>query len=244
MSLTVGSGPFGHRPSGRFDFEPPRQITYVEVHRPRVRGIRGNETVIDSDRVRLVYRTGSLPRYAFPADDVLVDADPEPAVAGYVTVAWDAVDRWLEEESERVVHPRDPYHRIDVLDSDRHVVVRVDGEVVADSRSPRILYEAALPPRYYLPLEDVRIDLLSDADGLTTGCAYKGFARYLDAADAAAVAWVYDEPLRDGEPVAGRVAFFQERPEVEIEVDGAVVERPQTQWSGTDWIARYRRTGA
>src|SRR5829696_5211304 len=177
MSLTVGSGPFGHRPSGRFDFEPPRKVTFVEAHRPRVRALKDGRTVVDSDRVRLVYRTGSLPRYAFPAEDVSIDAEPEPAVEGYVTVAWDAVDRWLEEDTEIVVHPHDPYHRIEVLDSSRRVVVRVNGERVADSRAPRILYETGLPPRYYLPREDVRVDLLTD-DDLVTGCAYKGFARY------------------------------------------------------------------
>ena len=241
MSLTVGSGPFGHRPTGRFDFEPPERITFVEVHRPRVRGIKDGETVVDSDRVRLVYSSGSLPRYAFPAEDVRVESRPEPAVDGYVQVEWDAVDTWLEEDAERIVHPHDPYHRINVLPSSRRVVVRVGGETVAESARPRILYETGLPPRYYLPAEDVRLDLLGDADGLTTGCAYKGWARYLDAAGAEAVAWVYDEPLRDGEPIRGLVCFFQERDEVEVEVDGVVEECPPTQWSGTEWIARYRR---
>ena len=241
MSLTVGSGPFGHRPTGRFDFEPPAEITFVEVHRPRVRGLKDAETVIDSDKVRLVYRTGSLPRYAFPAEEVHVPSEPEPAVDGYVTVAWDAVDTWLEEDAERIVHPHDPYHRINVLASSRHVAVRVDDDLVADSTRPRILFETGLPPRYYLPAENVRLDLLQNADGLTTGCAYKGWARYLDAAGAEAVAWTYDDPLRDGEPVRGLVCFFQERDEVEVEVDGTVVESAPTQWSGTDWISRYRR---
>jgi uncharacterized protein (DUF427 family) len=241
MSLTVGSGPFGHRPTGRFDFEPPAAITFVEVHRPRVRGLKDGETAIDSDRVRLVYRTGSLPRYAFPARDVHVPSEPEPAVEGYVTVAWDAVDTWLEEDAERIVHPHDPYHRINVLPSSRRVVVRVGGEQVAESTGPSILFETGLPPRYYLPAEDVRLDVLRNADGLTTGCAYKGWARYLDAAGAEAVAWTYDEPLRDGEPVRGLVCFFQERDEVEVEVDGTVVESAPTQWSGTDWISRHRR---
>jgi uncharacterized protein (DUF427 family) len=240
MSLSAGSGPFGRAPTGRFDFDPPREITFVEVHRPRVRGIRAGDAVIDSDRVRLVYRTGSLPRYAFPAEDVSIEGEPEPAVPGYVTVAWDAVERWLEDESERVVHPRDPYHRIDVLDSGRRVVVRVNGEPFAESSAARVLYETGLPPRHYLPLGDVRLDLLADTQNLTTGCAYKGFARYYDAAGAEAVAWVYDEPLRDGEPIAGRISFFQERPEVELELDGRVQERPRTQWSGTGWIARRR----
>lgn len=241
MSLTVGSGPFGHRPTGRFDFDAPREITFVEVHPPRVRAIKDGETVVDSRRVRLVYRTGSLPRYAFPAEDVTVAGDAEPAVDGYVTVPWGAVDRWLEEDDERVVHPRDPYHRIDVLDSSRHVEISVNGEPAADSTAPRILFETALPPRFYLPPVDVRTDLLHEEDDLQTGCAYKGFARYFGAAGAEAVAWTYEEPLCDGEPVRGLVCFFQERDEVELTVDGAVQERPRTQWSGTRWLERHRK---
>jgi uncharacterized protein (DUF427 family) len=240
VSLTVGSGPFGHRPTGRFDFDPPREVVFVEVHRPRVRAVKDGETVVDSERVRLVYRSGSLPRYAFPAGDVTADAEPEPAIDGYVTVAWDAVDTWLEEDSERLVHPHDPYHRIDVLESSRHVVVKVNGERVAQSTAPKILFETALPTRYYLPPEDVRTELLAD-DDLETGCAYKGFARYFGAAGAEAVAWTYEEPLREGEPVRGLVCFFQEREEVELTVDGALQERLQTQWSGTKWMERYRK---
>ena len=100
MSLTVGTGPFGHRPTGRFDFELPDTVTFVEVHPRRVRATKDGETVIDSERVRLVYRTASLPRFAFPSEDVRVPSEPEPAVEGYVSVAWDAVDAWLEEDDE------------------------------------------------------------------------------------------------------------------------------------------------
>ena len=241
MSLTVGTGPFGHAPTGRFDFDAPREITFVEVHRPRVRGIKDDDAVVDSREVRLVYRTGSLPRYAFPAADVSgVETQPEPAVPGYVTVAWDAVDRWLEEESERIVHPHDPYHRIDILDSSAGVVVRVNGEVAAESTAARVLFETALPPRYYLPPADVHAELTADPE-LRTGCAYKGYASYFDVAGAETIAWTYTEPLPEAEPIRGRLCFFQEREEVELEVDGAVQERPSTQWAKRDWIARYRR---
>jgi uncharacterized protein (DUF427 family) len=239
MSLTVGTGPFGHAPSGKFDFEAPAQITFVERHGPRVRGLKDGESVVDSDRVWLVYRTGSLPQYAFPAEDVKIDAEPEPALQGYVRVPWTAVDRWLEEDTEIVVHPHDPYHRIEVLDSSRHVVVRVNGERVAESRAPRILYETGLPPRYYLSRADVHAELLPE-DDLRTGCAYKGFARYFGAAGAGVVAWTYEEPLREGEPIRDRICFFQERDEVEFTVDGEVQERPRTPWSGTEWVERYR----
>jgi uncharacterized protein (DUF427 family) len=239
MGLTVGTGPFGHRPTGRFDFDPPESVIFVELHPRRVRATKDGATVVDSERVRLVYRTGSLPRFAFPADDVHVPAEPEPAVEGYVTVAWDAVDTWLEEDDEIVVHPRDPYHRIDVLDSSRRVVVRVNGKELAATRDARILFETALPPRYYLPRADVRMEALSLSD-IRTGCAYKGFPDHFDAGNSHAVAWSYPEPRRDAELVRDRVCFYQERDEVEVEVDGVVATCGPTPWSGTEWLARYR----
>ena len=75
----------------------------------------------------------------------------------------------------------------------------------------------------------------SDSAGDRGKLTYPGIEAY------EAVAWAYDDPLRDGEPVRGLVCFFQERDEVEVVVDGEVVESPPTQWSGTDWISRYRR---
>jgi uncharacterized protein (DUF427 family) len=239
VALTVGSGPFGHRPSGRFDFEPPEHVTFVEVHPRRVRATKDGVAVVDSERVRLVYRTGSLPRFAFPAEDVRVPCEPEPAVEGYVTVAWDAVDGWLEEDEEIVVHPRDPYHRIDVLDTSRRVVVCVAGEELAATSRARILFETALPARYYLPRTDVRMDRLSLSD-VRTGCAYKGFPDHFDVGGSPAVAWSYPDPRRDADPVRDRVCFYQEREEVELEVDGVVAPGIQTPWSGREWLARYR----
>jgi uncharacterized protein (DUF427 family) len=239
MSLTVGTGPFGHRPTGRFDFEPPKSVTFVEVHPRRVRATKDGATVIDCDRVRLVFRTGSLPRFAFPAADVRVPSEPEPAIDGYVTVAWDAVDSWAEEDDEIVVHPRDPYHRIDVLNTASRVVVRVSGEQLASSDRVRILFETALPPRYYIPPEDVRMDGFTLSD-VRTGCAYKGFPDHFDVGAAPAVAWSYPEPRRDAELVRGFVCFYQERDEVDVAVDGVLATSPPTPWSGTGWMARYR----
>lgn len=237
MTLTLGTGPFGHHPTGRFDFDPPESVTFVEVHPRRVRALRAGETVIDSERVRLVYRTGSLPHFAFPAEDVHVASEPEPAVDGYVTVPWGDVDRWLEEDEEIVVHPRDPYHRIDVLDTSRRVVVRVAGEQLADTTGARILFETGLPPRYYLPRADVRMEALSPSEA-RTGCAYKGFPEHFDLGSSRAVAWAYDDPRPEADPVRSRVCFYQERPEVELELDGVVVERPRTPWADPGWSRR------
>jgi uncharacterized protein (DUF427 family) len=83
------------------------------------------------------------------------------------------IDHWYEEDEEVFVHPRDPYHRVDVLNSSRHVKILVDGEVVAETDRPRILFETGLPPRYYFPPEDVSEDVLLPSDK-NTECPYKG----------------------------------------------------------------------
>jgi len=157
--------------------------------------------------------------------------DPLPGredIRGYRAFYWNRVDAWYEEDEEIFEHPRDPYHRVDVLHSSRHIRVEIGGRTVAESRRPRVLFETGHPTRYYLPVEDVRMDLLEDSDRQTT-CAYKGFASYWHVGDEDDIAWTYLDPLHDALPVKGMIAFFNER--VELEVDGELRERPQTQWS-------------
>ena len=239
MSLTAGTGPFGHRPRGRLNFEPPERVVFVEPWPRRVRAYARGETIVDSERTVLVYETGELPHYAFPAEDVSVEADPEPEVEGHVRVPWSAGERWLEEDEEVIVHPHDPYHRIEVLRSSRRVLVNVNDELVAESARPRILFETGLPPRYYLPREDIRMDVLEPLD-IQTGCAYKGYARYWDVVSGSgrvpAAAWSYPDPLREGELVRDLVCFFQERSEIDVVVDGVTAESLPTPWSGTTWL--------
>jgi uncharacterized protein (DUF427 family) len=153
----------------------------------------------------------------------------DPDLAGYVALSWEAFDHWLEEEDEVFGHPRDPWHRVDGRRSSRHVRVEVGGEVLADSRSPTVVFETGLPTRYYLPREDVAMDRLRASDTVTI-CAYKGFASYWSVGDERDIVWTYEEPLPDAPPIAGLVCFFNET--VDITVDGAAVDRPQTQWSG------------
>src|SRR5919109_3130248 len=86
---------------------------------------------------------------------------------------WNAMDGWFEEDEEVFVHPRDPYKRVDILPSSRHVRVEVDGVTVAESASPRLLFETGLPVRWYLPKPHVRLDLLVPSDTVTH-CPYKG----------------------------------------------------------------------
>lgn len=156
-----------------------------------------------------------------------------PPLAGHVAFQWDAIDEWWEEAERIHVHPRDPYHRCDVVASDRHVVVRVGGEVVADSRRPVMLFETSLPARFYLPEDDVRMDLLARTD-TETSCPYKGTTTCYYTVEAGGqrlddVAWVYDDPKPEVEGIAGLVAFHNEH--VDLEVDGQVWDRPTTKFS-------------
>lgn len=152
-------------------------------------------------------------------------------LAGYVVLDFSAFDEWWEEDEPNVGHPRDPFHRIDVLPSSRHVRLLLDGALLAESTRPTILFETMLPARYYLPREDVRAELLPSP--LQTTCAYKGQARYwsptVTGSPVPDLAWSYEQPMREAAQVQGLVAFFDER--VDVELDGRRIERPVTPWS-------------
>ena len=149
-----------------------------------------------------------------------------------IRLQWDAMDAWFEEDEEVFTHPRDPYTRLDILPSSRHVRVEVDGVTVAESASPRILFETGLPPRYYLPKTHVRLDLLIPTDTVTH-CPYKGQAAYWSVRAGDAVhqdlAWSYRAPLPESQKVGGLIAFYNEK--VDLYVDGVEQERPSTKFS-------------
>ena len=150
------------------------------------------------------------------------------ALDGYLIVDFDGFDAWFEEDEPNVGHPKDPFHRIDILHSSREVRIELDGEVLADSTSVYFLFEAPLPVRYYFPATDVRTDLLTPST-TTTYCAYKGKASHWSRVGEADIAWTYEAPLRDAEEVRGRIAFYNER--LDVIVDGKAVDRPLTPWS-------------
>lgn len=154
-------------------------------------------------------------------------------LAGLIAFYWAKMDRWLEEDDEVWVHPRDPYHRVDVLHSSRHVQVKIAGEMVADTRRPCLLFETGLPVRYYIPKADVRLDLLEDSP-TTTRCPYKGVASYYSARVGDTLvedaAWCYPLPIPECPKIENMICFFDERAG-EIIVDGNVRSRPLTPWS-------------
>jgi uncharacterized protein (DUF427 family) len=243
--MTVGSGPFGHRPAGRFNIDiPAAGIQYLEAFPRRIRAFARGQLVVDSVNTQMLYEQHRLPVWCFPPEDVRVDVLADGAwlhedglAAGLVGVRWDAVDSWLEEDEEVIVHPRDPYHRLELRDTSRTVEVTLEGEKLAGSSSPLVLFEASLPPRWYFAPEEITAELAPNPD-LRTGCAYKGWASYFDVRVAGrvepALAWHYPDPLQGMERIRERVCFFNER--VELTVDGELQPQPRTQWSTIDWL--------
>jgi uncharacterized protein (DUF427 family) len=150
----------------------------------------------------------------------------------YIALRWKAMDAWYEEEERVLGHPRDPYHRVDTRESSRHVRVVLEGETIADSRRPRLVFETGHPTRYYFMPEDVRMDVLAPSETRTL-CAYKGEAYYWsanlgdDVYDD--VAWSYPEPLPDNQQIRSLICYFNER--TDIYVDDERLEHPVTQWS-------------
>jgi uncharacterized protein (DUF427 family) len=149
-----------------------------------------------------------------------------------VRLDWGAMSEWLEEDEPVYTHPRDPYHRVDILASSRHVRIEVDGVTVAETRQPRILFETGLPARHYMPLTDVRMDLLRPS-ATVTHCPYKGAAGYWSVDAGLGVredlVWIYRMPLPESQKIAGLVCFYDEKADVYL--DGELQERPKTPFS-------------
>jgi len=167
-----------------------------------------------------------------PGAALRYEESPIEGLRDLVRLDWDAMDAWFEEDEEVFTHPRDPYTRIDILASSRHVRVDVGGVTVAESASPRLLFETGLPVRYYLPKTHVRLDLLIPS-ATVSHCPYKGEAEYWSVRAPDGVhddlAWSYRAPLPESQKVTGLVALYNEK--VDIHVDGVLQKRPSTKFS-------------
>ncbi len=171
--------------------------------------------MIDSERVLLIHRPGRPPTYAFPAGDVGgPPATPEVDAPGYVTVEWDAVDQWFEEDEQVFGHPRNPYHRVDCLRTQRRLRVEAAGSTLVDAADTVAVYETALEPRLYVDPRHARMDLLLPS-ATHTYCPYKGTASYWTArlGDTVLedVAWSYEDPLPESAPLKGLLSFDEGR---------------------------------
>jgi uncharacterized protein (DUF427 family) len=133
-----------------------------------------------------------------------------------VALAWRAMDGFYEEDDRVLGHAADPYHRIDIRRTSRHLVVRAGDRVVADTTNPLVLYESGFAPRWYVPRDDVAADALSPID-LQTFCPYKGIASYYDIGDARNAAWSYRAPFDDMAAIGDLVSFEPDRVEVTLD---------------------------
>jgi uncharacterized protein (DUF427 family) len=146
------------------------------------------------------------------------ESSPIEELRDAIRLDWQAMDSWFEEDEPVFVHARNPYTRIDILASSRHILVEDGGVTIAESTRPTLLFETGLPTRYYLPKADVRFDLLEDS-ATVSYCPYKGQAEYWSLRDGRAdVAWSYPAPLPESDKIAGLVAFYPDK--VDIHVDG------------------------
>jgi uncharacterized protein (DUF427 family) len=135
-----------------------------------------------------------------------------------IRLDWNAMDAWFEEDEQVYTHPRDPYTRVDILPSSRHIRVEVDGVTIAESSKATLLFETGLPTRYYLPPTHVRMELLAPSETVSH-CPYKGEAEYWSLSDGGAdLAWSYRTPLPESQKVAGLIGFYTEK--VDLYVDG------------------------
>lgn len=209
----------------------------MERSAKRVRAYVGGVPVLDTTSAWLVWEEHWRPVYWYPEADVAPEAldrarrpgAGDAALAGHVSFEWDDVDAWFEEDEEIFAHVRDPYHRVDIVPSSRHVEIAIDGVTVADSTHAHVLFETGLPPRWYVPKVDVRMDLM-EPTATRTQCPYKGEASYwsvrLGDRVVDDIVWGYATPLPESQKIAGRLAFYDEK--VDVTIDGVRQERPRS----------------
>ena len=137
---------------------------------------------------------------------------------GRVAFAWRAMDAFYEEDERIVGHAADAYHRIDIRQTSRHLLVRDGDRVIADTRRPLALYESGFAPRWYVPRDDVDQSALTAVEGQTF-CPYKGLCSYYDIGAAHRAAWSYEDAWTDVRRVSGLVSFEPDK--VEVHLDGA-----------------------
>lgn len=154
-----------------------------------------------ADRAAWEYR--NLPDYA-------------KILQGRVAFAWRAMDSFYEEDERILGHAADSYHRIDIRGTSRHLTVKANGQVIADTRAPLALYESGFAPRWYVPPADVATDKLTPAKGQTF-CPYKGVCSYWDADGAQRAVWSYQDPYTEVARVKGYLSFEPDRVEVYLD---------------------------
>jgi uncharacterized protein (DUF427 family) len=128
-------------------------------------------------------------------------------LGGYAALYQNRVDAWFAEDDRVFAHLRDPFHRVDVHDSSREVVVRVGGEEVARTSHPKLLFETGIAVRAYVPPAEIRPESVKPGSGKRSVCPYKGEATYWTVNGIEDAAWSYEAPLPDALRAAGHLCF-------------------------------------
>ena len=218
------------------------QVMYESDHLPvyyfPMKDVRQDFLMVSSTKTESPFK-GTATHYSLNTGLTLVEdagwrylqpAAGCPPVADYIAFYWNKINHWYEEDEEVFVHARDPYRRVDCLPSSRRIKILLDGEIVAESSSATFLFETGMPTRYYLPISDVRLDLLTPSQYISR-CPYKGIASYyhmtVNGNRHENLLWYYPNPVREAEPVKGLVCFYNEFVD-SILVDGVEQARPMT----------------
>lgn len=172
-------------------------------------------------------RVGDVHR---PGAARLLAESPVERLSGTVRFDWSSLDAWYEEDEQVFAHPRNPYVRVDALRSTRTVRVELEGVVLAETSSPVMVFETGLPTRYYINRSEVDFEHL-EPTGTATECPYKGrtsayWSIRVGETLHPDLAWAYDFPTHQLLPIAGLVAFYNER--LDIFLEGRLLERPTT----------------
>jgi uncharacterized protein (DUF427 family) len=137
---------------------------------------------------------------------------------GRVAFAWPKMDAFYEEDERILGHAADSYHRIDIRQTSRNLVVRNSDRIISNSKRPLVLYESGFAPRWYVPRTDIDEGALTAAEHQTF-CPYKGLCSYYDIGNARLAAWSYREAYREVGRISGLVSF--EPDIISVEIDGS-----------------------
>jgi uncharacterized protein (DUF427 family) len=150
-----------------------------------------------------------------------------PELREHVAFAWRAMDAFYEEDERIVGHAADRYHRIDIRQTSRHLVVRSGDRIVADTGRPVVLYESGFAPRWYVPRDDIDSAALTPVE-TQTFCPYKGVCSYYDIGEARRAAWSYREAYTEVARVSDLISFEPDKIMVELDGEQLHLEPGQT----------------
>ena len=134
-----------------------------------------------------------------------------------IAFAWPSMDAFYEEDERIVGHAADSYHRIDIRQTSRHLVVRHGERIIADTRRPMVLYESGFAPRWYVPRADIDESTLTPVERQTF-CPYKGLCSYYNIGDAHLAVWSYPEAYPEVTRISNLLSF--EPDIVSVHLDG------------------------